>query len=232
MYSKEMVLQQSSNNQTIHDRLLSVIKLAISREYMLMDQVIGKTRTFKMTTRGLFVSLEKILSTEVFSERLSRMAESFLESSRVSTDPGRNTELKHSNQNYSEITRPGRTQKINVDSQIDDAVGEEKEKSNQANITDESIKSRINDIDTKVEQEIAIVSQNMHFGSIADETSSLQKNCKRTDSAGSISVQSDTDSPRDSEDHMSKNARMRSDREKRGKCPSAIFKTKFDTILF
>jgi hypothetical protein len=216
MYSKDMVLQQSSNNQTIHDRLLSVIILAISREYMLMDKLIGKTRTFKMTPRGLSINLEKILSTEIFSERLSRMAESFLESSRVSSDPENRTELQHCSQKDSAISNPGRTQKIDLDSQIDDDAILEKVQSNQANITDESIKSKTDDSVTKVEKGTSAVSENVHTGSVTDDLCSLPKVCKGTDSTGSISIQLDDDILKNNEEHQSKDARMKSDREKRG----------------
>jgi hypothetical protein len=215
MYSKDMVLQQSSN-QTIHDRLLSVIILAISREYISMDQLIGKTRTFKMTPRGLSINLEKILSTEIFSERLSRMAESFLESSRASSDTDNRAELQHGSQNDSVISNSDRTQKIDLESQIDDDAILEKVQSDQANILDESIKSKTDDSLTKVEKGISAASENVQTGGVTDDTCSLPKVCERPDSAGSISIQLDDDIPKNNEEHQSKDARMKSDREKRG----------------
>jgi hypothetical protein len=216
MYSKDMVLKQSSDNQTIHDRLHSVIILAISKEYMLMDQLFGKTRAFKMTQKGLSINLEKILSTEVFSERLSRMAESFLETSRVSSDPGNKTESQDGDQKYEEISSPGRTQKIDLDSQIDDDAILENVQSNEANIADESIQSLTDDTVTKVEKGISPVSQDAQTGSVTDQTRPPPKVCKRNDSTGSINNQLDDEIPRDNEEYQSKDARLKSDREKRG----------------
>jgi hypothetical protein len=220
MYSKDMVLQQSSNNQTIHGRLLSVITLAISREYMLNDQLIGKTRTFKMTPRGLSINLEKILSTEIFSERLSRMAKAFLESSKVSSGPDNNVESQHCNQENNEISSPGRTKRIDLENQTDDNSSAEKVQYNQAIITiisDESVKSKTDDAVTMVEKETSTVCQNLETGSANDETHLLPTVCRRVDSTESISNQLDSDCIKDNEEHETEDARLSRKKKKRGK---------------
>lgn len=214
MYSKDMVLQQSSNNQTIHGRLLSVITLAISREYMLNDQLIGKTRTFKMTPRGLSINLEKILSTEIFSERLSRMAKAFLESSKVSSGPDNNVESQHCNQENNEISSPGRTKRIDLENQTDDNSSVEKVQYNQAIIIDESVKRKTDDAVTTVEKETSTVCQNVETGSANDETHLLPTVCRRVDSTESISIQLGID---DNEEHDTEDARLSRKKKKRGK---------------
>lgn len=217
MYSKDMVLQQSSNNQTIHGRLLSVITLAISREYMLNDQLIGKTRTFKMTPRGLSINLEKILSTEIFSERLSRMAKAFLESSKLSSGPDNNVESQHSNQENNEISSPGRTKRIDLEIQTDDNSSVEKEQYNQAIIIDESVKSKTDDAVTTVEKETSTVCQNVETGSANDETHLLPTVCRRVDSTELTSIQLDSDSTKGNEEHETEDVRLSRKKKKRGK---------------
>ena len=213
MYSKDMVLQQSSNNQTIHDRLLSAILMAVSREYITMDQSIGQTKTFKMTPRGLTANLDKILSTEMFFERLSRMAESFYQSSRTTFVPRSKSKLQLVDQAGAEVSSPIRQQNVKLDRQNENDDTQEIAKN-----TNESARNKIGGIVFKEEKNVASDLQSSHKDNVPDanDTSMIPRVSVGTDSIVAEKIPLNNDSPMDDEEHLSTHARLMNNRKQRG----------------
>ena len=81
MYRKEMLIMQSTSEDAMKEKFRNLLAVAVDKDYLGVEKVAGAFRIYEATERGLSLSLDKILSADIFCNRLARTVKLFTDHS-------------------------------------------------------------------------------------------------------------------------------------------------------
>ena len=77
MYHKEMLIMQSKSKDVMKEKFHNLLNVAIEKDYLDTVSVVGMSITYEAKEKGLSLSLDKILSADIFCNRLARAVKLF-----------------------------------------------------------------------------------------------------------------------------------------------------------
>ena len=77
MYQKEMFIMQSKSEDVLKEKFRNLLAIAIEKDYLGVVKVVGDLRVFEAKEKGLSLSLDNILSSDIFCNRLARTVKLF-----------------------------------------------------------------------------------------------------------------------------------------------------------
>lgn len=81
MYRKEMLIMQSTSEDAMKEKFRNLLAVAVDKDYLGVEKVAGAFQIYEATERGLSLSLDKILSSDIFCNRLARTVKLFTDHS-------------------------------------------------------------------------------------------------------------------------------------------------------
>ena len=81
MYRKEMLIMQSTSEDAMKEKFRNLLAVAVDKDYLGVEKVAGAFKMYEATDRGLSLSLDKILSSDIFCNRLARTVKLFTDHS-------------------------------------------------------------------------------------------------------------------------------------------------------
>ena len=86
MYHKEMLIMQSKSMDAMKEKFRNLLNVAIEKDYLDIVSVVGTSFTYEAKEKGLSLSLDKILSADIFCNRLARAVKLFTDLSMTKLD--------------------------------------------------------------------------------------------------------------------------------------------------
>ena len=96
MYHKEMLIMQSKSMDAMKEKFRNLLNVAIEKGYLDIVSVVGMPFTYEAKEKGLSLSLDKILSAEIFCNRLARAVKLFTDLSTTKQDSALTRQDKNS----------------------------------------------------------------------------------------------------------------------------------------